>query len=313
MYLICCGSNANSAGWGPYYARSSKGQEFGAGASRGREEIGGRKGQEGVGGRGEWGTGGSGGQEGVGGRRECGAGRGSDPSQGHHDPFPAAQEKISNAEVDDSIDRIIAGMEGNPIKDGKSKSLVAYHEVGHALCATLTPGHDPVQKVTLVPRGQARGLTWFIPGDDPSLVTKGQLQARIVGALGGRAAEEVVFGEAEVCSVLRVLLLAAVSATRPPCAGSDLLCLSVSLISEVQPRMSWRIRMHSIWTVECIASFAFCFLHLFDDGFVTFFSINPPPPLGTARRAAKPVPPQRQEQMTHCTPSLTRHKSPHVG
>jgi|EP00670_Eutreptiella_braarudii_P005906 cell division protease FtsH len=108
------------------------------------------------------------------------------------------KEKISNAEVDDSIDRIIAGMEGNPIKDGKSKSLVAYHEVGHALCATLTPGHDPVQKVTLVPRGQARGLTWFIPGDDPSLVTKGQLQARIVGALGGRAAEEVVFGEAEI-------------------------------------------------------------------------------------------------------------------
>ena len=84
-------------------------------------------------------------------------------------------------------------------RDGKAKSLVAYHEAGHALCATLMPGHDPVQKVTLMPRGQARGLTWFQPEEDPSL-TKHQLQARIVGALGGRAAEEVIFGEPEVTS-----------------------------------------------------------------------------------------------------------------
>jgi len=62
----------------------------------------------------------------------------------------------------------------------------------------LTPGHDPVQKVTLVPRGQARGLTWFIPADDPTLISKQQLFARIVGGLGGRAAEEVIFGEPEV-------------------------------------------------------------------------------------------------------------------
>ena len=62
----------------------------------------------------------------------------------------------------------------------------------------MTPGHDPVQKVTLVPRGQARGLTWFIPTDDPTLISKQQLFARIVGGLGGRAAEEVIFGEPEV-------------------------------------------------------------------------------------------------------------------
>lgn len=65
-------------------------------------------------------------------------------------------------------------------------------------CRALTPGHDPVQKVTLVPRGQARGLTWFLPGEDPALVTKQQLFARIVGGLGGRAAEEVIFGEPEI-------------------------------------------------------------------------------------------------------------------
>lgn len=82
--------------------------------------------------------------------------------------------------------------------DGKAKALVAYHEVGHAICGTLTPGHDAVQKVTLVPRGQARGLTWFIPGEDPTLISKTQIFARIVGALGGRAAEEVIFGHDEV-------------------------------------------------------------------------------------------------------------------
>lgn len=82
--------------------------------------------------------------------------------------------------------------------DSKAKMLVAYHEVGHAICGTLTPGHDAVQKVTVIPRGQARGLTWFIPGEDPTLISKQQIFARIVGALGGRAAEEVVFGDSEV-------------------------------------------------------------------------------------------------------------------
>lgn len=66
------------------------------------------------------------------------------------------------------------------------------------ICRTLTPGHDPVQKVTLIPRGQPQGLTWFLPGEDPELISKQQLFARIVGGLGGRAAEEVIFGESEI-------------------------------------------------------------------------------------------------------------------
>uniref|UniRef100_A0A0D9WNK2 AAA+ ATPase domain-containing protein n=1 Tax=Leersia perrieri TaxID=77586 RepID=A0A0D9WNK2_9ORYZ len=108
------------------------------------------------------------------------------------------KDRITVKEIDDSIDRIVAGLEGTSMTDGKTKTLVAYHEIGHAVCATLTPGHDAVQKVTLIPRGQARGLTWFLPGDDPSLTSRRQIFARIVGALGGRAAEEVVFGEPEV-------------------------------------------------------------------------------------------------------------------
>ncbi len=108
------------------------------------------------------------------------------------------KEATSLAEIDDAVDRIIAGMEGKPLTDGRSKRLIAYHEVGHALVGTLVTAHDPVQKVTLIPRGQAQGLTWFSPDEEQMLVSRAQLRARIMGALGGRAAEDVVFGYSEV-------------------------------------------------------------------------------------------------------------------
>ena len=108
------------------------------------------------------------------------------------------KEATTLAEIDDAVDRVIAGMEGKPLTDGRSKRLIAYHEVGHALVGTLVKNHDPVQKVTLIPRGQAQGLTWFSPDEEQMLVSRAQLKARIMGALGGRAAEDVVFGHAEV-------------------------------------------------------------------------------------------------------------------
>jgi len=108
------------------------------------------------------------------------------------------KEATTLAEIDDAVDRVIAGMEGKPLTDGRSKRLIAYHEVGHALVGTLVKAHDPVQKVTLIPRGQAQGLTWFSPDEEQMLVSRAQLRARIMGALGGRAAEQVVFGHEEV-------------------------------------------------------------------------------------------------------------------
>jgi cell division protease FtsH len=108
------------------------------------------------------------------------------------------KDAISMLEIDDAVDRVIAGMEGTPLVDGKMKRLVAYHEVGHGIVATLIPAHDPLQKVTLIPRGQAAGLTWFTPSEDQSLISRSQLRARISAALGGRAAEEVIFGDSEV-------------------------------------------------------------------------------------------------------------------
>jgi len=84
------------------------------------------------------------------------------------------------------------------LTDNAGKKLVAYHEAGHALVGTLLAHHDPVNKVTLIPRGQAKGLTWFTPNEDLSLISTATFRARIAGALGGRAAEQIVFGTSQV-------------------------------------------------------------------------------------------------------------------
>nr|ARW60275.1 Cell division protein FTSH [Laurencieae sp.] len=108
------------------------------------------------------------------------------------------KNQITLQEIDKAIDRIIAGMEGTALVDSKSKRLIAYHEVGHAIIGTLLKDHENVQKVTLIPRGQAKGLTWFTPSEDQSLISRSQIKARIMGALGGRVTEEIVFGESEI-------------------------------------------------------------------------------------------------------------------
>ncbi|MBD2093024.1 ATP-dependent metallopeptidase FtsH/Yme1/Tma family protein [Microcoleus sp. FACHB-1515] len=108
------------------------------------------------------------------------------------------KDAITMLEIDDAVDRVVAGMEGTPLVDSKSKRLIAYHEIGHAIIGTLLKDHDPVQKVTLIPRGQAQGLTWFTPNEEQGLISRSQILARISGALGGRAAEQEIFGDAEV-------------------------------------------------------------------------------------------------------------------
>ncbi|MEM9003874.1 MAG: ATP-dependent zinc metalloprotease FtsH [Cyanobacteria bacterium P01_F01_bin.86] len=108
------------------------------------------------------------------------------------------KDAITMQEIEDAVDRVVAGMEGTPLVDSKSKRLIAYHEVGHAIVGTLDKAHDPVQKVTLIPRGRAQGLTWFTPSEDQTLISRSQILARIKGTLGGRAAEDVIFGDTEV-------------------------------------------------------------------------------------------------------------------
>jgi cell division protease FtsH len=113
----------------------------------------------------------------------------------------AARQKTTEITANDisiSVDRIVTGLEGNVLKDSRSKRLVAYQKVGQAITGTMLKYHDPVEKVTLIPRGQAQGLTWFTPVEDQGLISRGQILARIIGTLGGRAAEEIIFGEAEI-------------------------------------------------------------------------------------------------------------------
>jgi cell division protease FtsH len=108
------------------------------------------------------------------------------------------KDAITTLEIDDAIDRVIAGMERTPLLDSKRKRLIAYHEVGHAIVATLLKNHDPVQKVTLVPRGQALGITWYTPDEEQGLTSRAQILAQVTSALGGRAAEEIIFGDDEI-------------------------------------------------------------------------------------------------------------------
>lgn len=107
------------------------------------------------------------------------------------------REEVTMSDFEAAIERVIAGLEKkNKIINEKEKKIVAYHESGHAIVGYFTPGADEVQKVSIVPRGfGALGYTLQMPLEDRYLMTKNELLGKIKGLLGGRAAEEIVFGE----------------------------------------------------------------------------------------------------------------------
>ncbi len=110
--------------------------------------------------------------------------------------------EISMDEVNDAIDRVLAGPEKKDrVMSERRKELVAYHEAGHALVGALMPDYDPVQKISIIPRGRAGGLTWFTPSEDrleSGLYSRSYLQNQMAVALGGRIAEEIIYGNEEV-------------------------------------------------------------------------------------------------------------------
>lgn len=108
------------------------------------------------------------------------------------------KETITKNEVNEAADRIIGGIAGTTMEDSKNKKLIAYHEVGHAIVGSALENHDSVEKITLIPRGGAKGLTWFAPEEDQTLVSRSQLLARIITTLGGRVTEQIIFGDTEV-------------------------------------------------------------------------------------------------------------------
>ncbi len=104
--------------------------------------------------------------------------------------------EIGNVELEESILRVMAGPErkSRMISDAE-KAIIAYHEVGHAIVMRCTPGSDPVHKVTAIARGMALGITVQAPSEDRYLMRQSELLAKLAGVMGGRAAEEIIFGD----------------------------------------------------------------------------------------------------------------------
>ena len=121
---------------------------------------------------------------------------------------------ISKNEVDEAADRIIGGIAGVPLEENKNKQLIAYQEVGHAIAGTVLKAHSEVEKITITPRGSSKGLTWFIAEEEQNLLSRAEILAKIISTLGGRAAEQVVFGDTEVTTGVTVDLQSVTSLAR---------------------------------------------------------------------------------------------------
>ena len=104
------------------------------------------------------------------------------------------QDTVRHADFLDALEKIVLGPERPIIMSRQDRERIAYHEGGHAILGLVVPGADPVHRVTIVPRGQALGVTYQRPDSDRYNYPEAYLRGKIVGMLGGRAAEEIVFG-----------------------------------------------------------------------------------------------------------------------
>src|SRR5207253_4536776 len=106
-----------------------------------------------------------------------------------------SHDAVSEADFTDSLERIVLGAERQVMLSEEDRRRTAYHEAGHAIVGMLTEGADPVRKVSIIPRGQALGVTFSAPDADRFNFEQQHLLAQIKVALGGRAAEEIVFSD----------------------------------------------------------------------------------------------------------------------
>jgi cell division protease FtsH len=102
---------------------------------------------------------------------------------------------VTEDDLSDSLERILLGAERKVLMSADDRRRTAYHEGGHAIVGMLTPGADPVRKISIIPRGQSLGVTFSAPDADRFNYERDELEARIKVALGGRVAEEIVFGQ----------------------------------------------------------------------------------------------------------------------
>jgi cell division protease FtsH len=105
-------------------------------------------------------------------------------------------QRVQGSDFSDALEKIVLGAERKILLSPEDRRRIAYHEGGHAIVGMLTPGADPVRKVSIIPRGQALGVTLATPEDDRFNLSEEELRAKIRVAAGGRAAEELVFGDA---------------------------------------------------------------------------------------------------------------------
>ena len=107
-----------------------------------------------------------------------------------------SKKTISNSDIENSIDRVLAGPEKkSQILTGEEKLIIAYHETGHALVGWALPNADPIHKVTIIPRGRALGYTQALPDSEKYLTSKAELKDRLAMLMGGRVAEELIFAD----------------------------------------------------------------------------------------------------------------------
>jgi cell division protease FtsH len=102
---------------------------------------------------------------------------------------------LNREDFDAALERVIAGVQSRRVLNAHEQQVIAYHEAGHALCAELLPGVDRVHKISIIPRGRALGYTLNLPDEDRYLKTREELIDHITVLLGGRGAEQIVFGE----------------------------------------------------------------------------------------------------------------------
>ncbi len=170
-------------------------------------------------------------------------------------------DQVLLADFTDSLERIVLGAERRIVLSVAERERTAYHESGHALLGMLQPGADPVRKISIIPRGRALGVTFQSPSSDRYGYTADYLRGRMVGALGGRAAEQIIYGEittgaeSDLEQATRIARQMTVAGACPSASARCRCCPARTTSPPCSPARATRRSAHaSWWTRRCAGS-----------------------------------------------------------